>query len=98
MLRDGSLDAICPMAYGGSLPAIERQVNGVKQAIEECGHSVDLYPALAIRRKSVDSYSGSGHPPIGQQMDLLSKLGIPGFSVFCYDWIMDSEEGLDLLK
>ncbi len=98
MLRDGSLDAICPMAYGGSLPAIERQVGGVKQVIDDCGHSVDLYPALAIRRKSVDSYSGAGHPPIRQQMELLNKLGIPGFSVFCYSWIMDSEEGLDLLK
>jgi uncharacterized lipoprotein YddW (UPF0748 family) len=96
MVRLQLLDVIAPMAYQPGLAEIEKSLRAV---IDELGATkVQLMPALAIQKKNIDEYSGQGHPPVYEQEQLVRKLGLPGFSIFCYDWMMDSDEGLDLFK
>jgi uncharacterized lipoprotein YddW (UPF0748 family) len=97
MIKRGYLDVIIPMAYNESISGIESQVNNVIAALP-AGSKIKIMPVLAIQRKNIDWYSGSGHPLMKDQRKLMEKLNIPGFSVFCYDWMMDSAEGLDLFK
>jgi uncharacterized lipoprotein YddW (UPF0748 family) len=97
MLKQQLLDAIIPMAYAYDVAEIERSLERVEESISE-GSGIGLLPVVAVQRKTVDWYSGQGHPPVSKKMALVKKMGLPGFSVFCYDWMMDSEEGLDLLK
>jgi uncharacterized lipoprotein YddW (UPF0748 family) len=99
MLRDGSLDAICPMAYGGSPPG-QRKTGGRHEAGDRRMWAIGgplSGPGDSAANRSI-SYSSSGHPPIRQTDGAAEQVELPGFSVFCYSWIMDSEEGLIWLK
>jgi hypothetical protein len=97
MLEEGSLDAVAAMCYDYQLDSIEKQMRAIGEVIP-AGSGIRNVPVLAVQRKTTDFYSGEGHPPMAQQMAIVEKLGLPGFSVFCYDWIVDSAEGLTLLK
>lgn len=97
MLEEGSLDAVAAMCYDYQLDSIEKQMRAIGEAIPS-GSGILNVPVLAVQRKTTDFYSGAGHPPMVEQMAIVEKLGLPGFSVFCYDWIVDSAEGLTLLK
>ncbi len=97
MVKEGLLDAIVPMCYAISLPGIEGEIGRTREAIPS-GSPVRLFPVLAVQRRAQDVYAGKGHPPMARQAALIQRLGLPGFSVFCYDWMMDSNEGLNLLK
>lgn len=97
MLEKGSLDAVIPMVYDGNLKGIENSIREI-HAVTKQYPTVALLPVLAIQRKNIDEYSGSTHPPIAQQAEIIKRLNLPGFSIFCYDWMMDSVEGLDLFK
>lgn len=97
MISEGLIDVVIPMAYSIELSDIEKDIMNVKEDVDKTKHKVELMPVLAIQKKSEDEYSGKGHPRISSQYQIIKKLGLPGFSVFCYDWMMDSEEGLFLL-
>jgi uncharacterized lipoprotein YddW (UPF0748 family) len=97
MLKRGYLDVIAPMVYDESLAGVERGINIVKDALPD-GSKAELMPIFAVQRRSVDMYSGTKHPPIADKAKIVTRLALPGFSIFCYDWMMDSDEGLDLLK
>ncbi|MBN1901637.1 family 10 glycosylhydrolase [Candidatus Sumerlaeota bacterium] len=91
------LDVIIPMVYSPTLKGIEEGIMNVQRFIPT-GSNIKLMPVLAIRRKNIDAYSGAYHPLMIDQMKIIEKLNLPGFSVFCYSWMMDSEEGLNLFK
>lgn len=95
MMTNGSLDAIIPMTYNPSLQGIEDRLTDMKSEMN-LEVKTDLLPVLAIQRNTTDWYAGTGHPPIVDQEKVLEKLEIPGFSIFCYSWMMDSDEGLKL--
>jgi uncharacterized lipoprotein YddW (UPF0748 family) len=97
MLENGCLDAIIPMVYDGNLKGIEISIRAIYDFTKK-HPAVQLLPVLAIQRKNIDEYSGSTHPPMAQQAEIIKRFNLPGFSVFCYDWMMDSVEGLDLFK
>ncbi|MEI7632916.1 MAG: family 10 glycosylhydrolase [bacterium] len=97
MLAKGYLDAIAPMVYDESLDGVEKGVKNIQTEIPPKSKTI-LLPILAIQRKTLDEFSGSKHPPIAAQVKILAKLGLSGFSVFCYEWVIDSAEGLDLFK
>ncbi len=97
MLARGDVDVLIPMAYGTCLEGIEKELRTVLDALRP-ERAVAVWPALAIQKRTTDRYGASGHPPIAHQAVILKALGIEGFSVFCYDWILDSEEGLALLQ
>ncbi|MCX7626135.1 MAG: family 10 glycosylhydrolase [Candidatus Sumerlaeaceae bacterium] len=96
MLRRGYLDAIAPMAYASSLKGVEEEVQTVLNALPPMS-PVQVLPALAVQKRTTDMYGGPAHPPIAQQLSMIHDLDLPGFSVFCYSWILDSDEGLGLL-
>lgn len=96
MVKMELLDVIAPMAYQPSLGEIEKSLQAVIDEMK--GQKIQLMPALAIQKKNIDEYSGEGHPPIFDQEQLILRLQLPGLSVFCYDWMMDSKEGLNLFK
>lgn len=96
MVQMQLLDVIAPMAYQPKLADIEKSLVAVINEMK--GKKIELMPALAIQKRNVDEYSGEGHPPVYQQEQLIRKLGLPGFSIFCYDWMMDSKEGLELFE
>ncbi|RMH28228.1 MAG: hypothetical protein D6691_05010 [Candidatus Hydrogenedentota bacterium] len=97
MLRRGYLDAICPMVYDSTLQGIENGIIYVREATPPKSKT-RLLPIFAVQRRTVDQYSGPTHPPIREQAALARKLGVDGFSIFCYSWILDSDEGLELLR
>ncbi len=82
------LDAIVPMAYGGSLDAIQREVNMVTSYTEQ--KPVVVFPGLAAPKTTADGYGGPGHPPLEEQISLMREMNIPGHVIFCYGWIKDS--------
>jgi uncharacterized lipoprotein YddW (UPF0748 family) len=96
MVQKQLLDVIAPMAYQPKLDDIEKSLLAVIDEMK--GKNIQLMPALAIQKQNIDEYSGQGHPPVYQQEQLIRKLGLPGFSIFSYHWMMDSREGLDLFK
>lgn len=98
MIAEGSLDVVIPMAYSENLNIIEQELLSVKEEIQRSKQKIDLLPVLAVQKKSKDAYSGTYHPSIKEQLKVINYLGLNGFSVFCYDWIADSNEGFDLLK
>lgn len=97
MMRRGDLDAIVPMCYAPTLDGVRREIETVLDALPPSG-KVAVLPALAVQKRSFDVYAGAAHPPIAQQARIVQQLGLPGFSVFCYAWILDSDEGLGLLR
>ncbi len=97
MLRRGYLDAIIPMAYAPTLSGVENELKTVLNALPPMSKA-QVWPALAVQKRTTDIYAGVGHPPIGKQAGIVRGLDLNGFSVFCYDWIIDSDEGLGLLE
>jgi len=85
------VDSLMPMAYGGTLVAVRREIVEVQN---HCPPSTPILPGLAIERRKKDEFSGEGHPPIADQIALVRSAALPGHVTFCYDWILDSEEGL----
>lgn len=96
MLRRGYLDAIVPMAYASSVEGVQEEVQTVLNALPPLS-PVQVFPALAVQKRTMDVYGGPAHPPMAQQLAILHELELSGFSVFCYSWILDSDEGLGLL-
>ena len=97
MLAKGYLDAIAPMVYDESLEGVEKGIKNIQVEIPAKSKTV-LLPILAIQKRNVDEFSGSKHPPVAGQMKIVEKCGLKGFSVFCYEWMVDSAEGLNLFK
>jgi len=97
MMKRDLLDTIIPMSYAYGISGIEKEVDNVLVAVPK-GSKVKVEPVLAIQKLGADQYAGTGHPPVIEQQELMTRKGIPGFSIFCYDWMMDSKEGLDLFK
>ncbi len=97
MMKRGYFDVIIPMSYEESLSGIEKQVQRVV-AENPVDSKTKIMPVLAVQKKNTDWYSGSQHPLMKDQQKLMEQMNIPGFSVFCYDWMMDSNEGLNLFK
>ncbi len=97
MMKRGYFDVIIPMSYEESLSGIEKQVQRVV-AENPVNSKTKIMPVLAVQKKNTDWYSGSQHPLMKDQQKLMEQMNIPGFSVFCYDWMMDSNEGLNLFK
>lgn len=98
MIDEGLLDVIAPMAYEFTLDGIEKEIKSISFYTDKAKKKIQIYPALAVQTKNIDAYSGTSHPKMTEQMKRAKKLGLNGFSVFCYDWMMGSDEGLDLLK
>jgi uncharacterized lipoprotein YddW (UPF0748 family) len=99
--KKGLIDMVMPMAYAPTLDKIEGDILEVKDRIQKPGASgqkVYLVPALAIAKKAADAYGGPTHPPIAEQIALVRKLSTSGNAVFCYDWILDSEEGFKAFR
>ncbi|MGC8741708.1 MAG: glycoside hydrolase family 10 protein [Candidatus Sumerlaeaceae bacterium] len=97
MVQRGYLDEIVPMAYASSLAGVREEVQTVLNALPPMS-DVKVLPALALQKRTYDVYGGVAHPPIAEQARMVADLELPGFSVFCYSWILDSDEGLGLLK
>jgi uncharacterized lipoprotein YddW (UPF0748 family) len=97
MLRRGYLDAIVPMAYSSSVEGVQKEIQTVLDAMPPFAET-HVLPALAVQKRTADAYGGPAHPPIAKQARLVEDLGLPGFSVFCYAWILDSNEGFSLLQ
>lgn len=96
MLRRGYLDAIVPMAYAPTLAGVQSEVQTVLDALPPMS-PVEVLPALAVQKRTTDLYGGPAHPRVAEQLRAVADLELPGFSVFCYSWIIDSDEGLGLL-
>ena len=97
MLQRGYVDVIIPMCYDETLKGLATEMNRVKEAIPPKS-KIQLLPVIAVQKKNVDVFSGVQHPPIKVQRTIIDKLQLPGFSIFCYDWMMDSQENINLLK
>jgi uncharacterized lipoprotein YddW (UPF0748 family) len=97
MLRRGYLDAIIPMAYAPSLAGVQSEVQTVLDALPPMSKA-KVWPVLAVQRRTKDFYAGSGHPAMARQAQIIRGLDLDGFSVFCYEWMVDSDEGVNLLQ
>jgi uncharacterized lipoprotein YddW (UPF0748 family) len=97
MLRRGLLDTILPMCYAPSVQGVRDEVLAVVADLPT-SHTVALEPVLAVGQRSSSPPYGSNHPPIREQAAVVLEQRLPGLSIFCYDWMMNSPEGLGLLR
>lgn len=89
------IDSIMPMAYGSTLASIRREIAEVQERIPA---EVLLYPGLAIAKREADGYGGPDRPLINEQIALIRSMNLPGHVIFCYDWIIDSDEGFETFQ
>jgi uncharacterized lipoprotein YddW (UPF0748 family) len=94
-LQKNSLDMIVPMAYASSLDSIKGEIGEVMQRNPQ---NTWIIPALAISTKTRNEYQAPDHPPIDEQIHLIRSMKIRGHTVFCYDWILQNEKGLDSFR
>jgi uncharacterized lipoprotein YddW (UPF0748 family) len=97
MLNRNLLDVIIPMCYAESKTGLKDQFTRVLNSLPNHSKTV-IEPVIAVQKNSLDAFSGAQHPPIKDQEDVLNQVGLKSFSIFCYDWMLDSKEGLNLLK
>jgi len=93
--QEDLIEALMPMAYGGTLAAIRREIAEVQN---RCPASFQILPGLAIERKKKDRYSGGTHPPIEDQIAMVRRFSPAGHAIYCYGWILDSEKGLKAFR
>lgn len=92
MMSRGYLDAIMPMAYEWTLAGLAAEIATVVNALPP-SKDVRVWPVLAIQRKS--AAGDLVHPPIAEQVKVVSGLDLNGFSIFGYGWVAESEEGFE---
>lgn len=97
MVERGYLDDIIPMAYEESIEGILANVRNV-QTVTRAHPRTRLAPVLAVQKRQRDEFTGARHPPVAEQVKALETIGVKDFSVFCYDWLFDSDEGEAIFK
>jgi len=94
-LEGNYIDAIIPMAYAPTLDGVRSEINNV---IEKNKGKAFVLPVLAVPMVKKDNYGGSDHPPIQEQISMVRSMKLPGHTIFCYDWILQSAMGFDAFK
>jgi uncharacterized lipoprotein YddW (UPF0748 family) len=94
-LEGNYVDAIIPMAYAPSLEGVRGEINSV---IAKNKGKAFVLPVLAVPLTKKDNYGGSNHPPIQEQISMVRSMKLPGHTIFCYDWILQSANGFDAFK
>jgi len=92
----GLIDFIIPMAYAGSLEGVRKEIQHVTS--HATGKEVSVIPGIAVAKRTADAFGGPGHPPLAQQVTMIREIGLKGHVVFCYSWLMDSDENLATLR
>ncbi|MGC9317878.1 MAG: LamG-like jellyroll fold domain-containing protein [Armatimonadota bacterium] len=75
--REGLLDALCPMSYTGDNEDYEQTVGLILDAV---GRYLPVYAGIGVRA----SRNQMQHPEeLAAKLNILRRLGAPGFSMFC---------------
>jgi len=86
---------IIPIAYASSLDSIKGEI---REVIEKNPQNTWVITALAISTKTRNECQAPNHPDIAQQIDLIRSMNLKGHTVFCYEWILQNEKGIESFK
>ena len=86
--QEGLVDALCPMSYVQDTTAYEQTVQMILEAVDG---AVPVYAGIGVR-----SSSGRMNYPeeLAAKLNILRRLGAPGFSMFCVTPTTDVPENI----